>query len=97
MAIDTLEKINSAKKVIENSSHSYIQSLNVLSPFENAESLLGHLKGKTTIGVFGQFDAGKSTVLNVILGTDLLPARYQPATSVVNLLMHTSAEITKYD
>lgn len=86
----TLEKINSAKKVIENSSHSYIQSLNVLSPFENAESLLGHLKGKTTIGVFGQFDAGKSTVLNVILGTDLLPARYQPATSVVNLLMHTS-------
>ncbi|MGM0832450.1 MAG: dynamin family protein [Pseudomonadota bacterium] len=84
------KKIESAKLVIKESSHSYLKNLGTIEQLDTAETLLDQLKGKTTIGVFGHFDAGKSTVLNVILGQDLLPTKYQPATSVVNLLMHTS-------
>lgn len=43
---------------------------------------------KPRIGVFGQFDAGKSRMINVLLGGNRMPTSYQPATSVVCLLRH---------
>lgn len=43
---------------------------------------------KPRVGVFGQFDAGKSRLINVLLGGNRLPTGYQPATSVVCLLRH---------
>ena len=43
---------------------------------------------KPRVGVFGQFDAGKSRLINVLLGGSRLPTSYQPATSVVCLLRH---------
>ena len=43
---------------------------------------------KPRVGVFGQFDAGKSRLLNVLLGGNRLPTSYQPATSIVCLLRH---------
>lgn len=43
---------------------------------------------KPRIGTFGAFDAGKSRLLNVILGGNCLPTGYQPATSVVCLIRH---------
>lgn len=45
---------------------------------------------KPRIGTFGAFDAGKSRLLNVILGGNSLPTSYQPATSVVCLIRHFS-------
>lgn len=45
---------------------------------------------KPRIGVFGKFDAGKSRLINVLIGGDPLPTGYQPATSIVCLLRHTS-------
>ncbi|CDS47981.1 hypothetical protein [Polaromonas sp. CG9_12] len=45
---------------------------------------------KPKVGVFGQFDAGKSRLINVLLGGDRLPTGYQPATSVVCLLRHVN-------
>lgn len=49
---------------------------------------------KPRIGVFGQFDAGKSRLINVLLGGNRLPTGYQPATSVVCLLRHMSDKPT---
>lgn len=43
---------------------------------------------KPRVGVFGQFDAGKSRLINVLLGGNRLPTGYQPATSVVSLIRH---------
>lgn len=43
---------------------------------------------KPPIGFFGVFDAGKSTLINTIIDDDVLPAKYQPATSVISLIMH---------
>ena len=45
---------------------------------------------KPRVGVFGQFDAGKSRLINVLLGGSRLPTGYQPATSVVCLLRHVN-------
>lgn len=45
---------------------------------------------KPRLGVFGQFDSGKSTLINTILGGDSLPTGYQPATSVVSFIRHIS-------
>lgn len=49
---------------------------------------------KPRVGVFGQFDAGKSRLINVLLGGNRLPTGYQPATSVVCLLRHMSDKPT---
>jgi hypothetical protein len=49
--------------------------------------LTGHRR-KPIIAVRGLFDAGKSTVLNTILGAPILPVSYQPATSWVFFLRH---------
>jgi transcriptional regulator with XRE-family HTH domain len=49
---------------------------------------------KPRVGVFGQFDAGKSRLINVLLGGSRLPTSYQPATSIVCLLRHASEKPT---
>ncbi|MBM7456865.1 GTPase SAR1 family protein [Oceanisphaera litoralis] len=43
---------------------------------------------KPVIGFFGQFDAGKSTLVNSLTNDGILPTNYQPATCVINILMH---------
>jgi GTPase Era involved in 16S rRNA processing len=44
------------------------------------------------VAVLGQFKAGKSSLLNTLLGRDLLPVRAIPATSVVTAVRHGEAE-----
>lgn len=47
-----------------------------------------HAIRKPRIGVFGKFDAGKSRLLNSILGGSNMPTSYQPSTSIVCLVRH---------
>ncbi|UIJ38696.1 dynamin family protein [Desulfobaculum bizertense] len=57
---------------------------------KKAQEALTHIVRKPTIGLFGSFDSGKSTLINTILGMDIIPASYTPATNVINLILHTS-------
>ena len=43
---------------------------------------------KPRIGVFGRYDAGKSRLINTLIGGNRLPTRYQPSTSVLCLIRH---------
>jgi len=43
---------------------------------------------KPVIAVAGVFDTGKSTLLNTLMGRDVLPASYQPATRLATYVMH---------
>lgn len=43
---------------------------------------------KPRIGVFGGFDAGKSSLCNILLEGDYLPVGYQPMTSIACILRH---------
>lgn len=46
------------------------------------------LRRKPNVSLLGAFDAGKSTLVNWLLGNDSLPTRYQPATAVVTFVRH---------
>lgn len=83
-------KLNQAQSIIDAARDTYVGSLNLAESFSQSRSLLDSLQRKPVIGCFGHFDAGKSTLLNTIISDSVLPTKYQPATSVVNLLMHTS-------
>lgn len=50
---------------------------------EALQALRSRMEGQTfSVGVVGEFKRGKSTVINSLLGEDLLPADILPATAV---------------
>lgn len=51
---------------------------------------LGLAYGKPRLAVFGKFDSGKSTLLNTLIGDDVLPTGYQPVTSAVVYVRHVA-------
>lgn len=85
-----LSKVESIQEHISSFNHDYINSTSLLSQIEDISGLIKGLNRKPVIGFFGHFDAGKSTLLNTIIEDPILPAQYQPATCIVNLLMHKS-------
>lgn len=82
--------ISSVKDSIDCYNHEYIDSIGLKSKVEQLEAVVDGLNRKPVIGCFGHFDAGKSTLINTVINQSLLPTKYQPATCVVNLLMHES-------
>lgn len=87
-------RLNQAESIIDGAQDTYIGSLQLGEKFARSRALLDGLQRKPVIGCFGHFDAGKSTLLNTIISESVLPTKYQPATSVVNLLMHTAERPT---
>lgn len=68
-----------------------------LATFEHApESALRDLRGKIAMRTFdlvvaGQFNRGKTSVINALLGAELLPVGVVPLTSVVAVLSHADS------
>lgn len=87
---DTLSLVSQAQETLGRKNHEYLESLNLERYFEGARHELNLLNRKPIIGFFGPFDAGKSTLINTYLGQSVLPTSYQPATFVLNILMHES-------
>lgn len=82
--------ISKVKSSIEQYNHDYIDTKELVAKVEQLGELVDGLDRKPVIGFFGNFDAGKSTLINTVVDDSLLPVSYQPATCVVNLLMHES-------
>jgi len=56
---------------------------------DRAEERLGKLAAEEfNLAVFGQFKRGKSTLINALLGADLLPTAVVPLTSIVTVLRY---------
>ncbi|WP_299804975.1 hypothetical protein [uncultured Shewanella sp.] len=65
----------------------------LIESFNLAKNNLESLNRKPTIGMLGHYDSGKTSMINVIVGTEggiVLPEDYQPTTNILNLLMHES-------
>ncbi|MBI3949486.1 MAG: dynamin family protein [Acidobacteria bacterium] len=63
---------------------------------DRAEELLGKLAaGEFNLTVFGQFKRGKSTLINALLGVDILPTAVVPLTSIVTILRYGRAPAAK--
>lgn len=86
----SLVKLNEVTSILRNNTLDGVDTDSLLDVINNAGTSLRCLDRKPVIGVFGLFDAGKSTILNTLVGQESLPEKYQPATNVVNLLMHRS-------
>ena len=84
----TMNKVVEAKNMLKQFNHAYIDKTPLHARLDTAVSNLEGLKRKPVIGCFGHYDSGKSTLLNTLTDSDFLPVRYQPATSIVNLLVH---------
>ena len=50
---------------------------------EACETLAGSADAPLDVAVFGQFKSGKSSLLNAVLGADVLPVGVLPVTTVV--------------
>ena len=83
-----LDRVTRATRILTTHSSSYLQELNLENKLLSAKENLKGLYRKPVIGVFGHYDVGKTTVLNTILDSRILPESYQPATSIVNLIVH---------
>ncbi|MDO6620224.1 dynamin family protein [Pseudomonadota bacterium] len=83
-----LGQVIQAQGVLVSNPHPYIKSLKLEERLFTATEALKGLDRKPVIGFFGHYDSGKSTLINTIVAKELLPYGYQPATSIVNLLMH---------
>lgn len=44
---------------------------------------------KPLVGLSGRYDSGKSTLINELLGNDMLPTSYQPMTSLPVFILHS--------
>ena len=61
--------------------------------FPSIDDLLHHVRHlvrKPRIGIVGQFDSGKSRLINTLFGQEVLPTGYQPETSLICLVRHNS-------
>ena len=65
---------------------------NVTSPYlpELLVRRISAWKRKPIVVLAGRFDSGKTRIANALLGTDVLPSRYQPMTKVINFIRHSS-------
>ena len=83
-----LDKLAEVRSRIKDLTYGPLQPLKLDNSFDEVEIFLKSFKKKPVIGFFGHFDVGKSTLVNTIINQNALPARYTPATSLINLVAH---------
>lgn len=88
-AIQTAQdKVNAAKQFCEQVQDEVLVEFDLNNDFDALSSQLESCKSKPIIVAAGLFDSAKSTLNNTFIGANVLPEKFQPATSVVNLLCH---------
>ena len=85
---NAVEKVEAGEEILKSPACPYLATLGLDEPLLAAKDYLKNLDRKPIIGFFGHYDAGKSTLINTVIGQNVLPAKYAPATCVVNLLVH---------
>ena len=84
----TLGNVAEVRLIVKDLTYGPLRQLKLDDSFDEVEIFLRSLKKKPVIGFFGHFDVGKSTLVNTIIGQNVLPTRYTPTTSLVNLVVH---------
>lgn len=81
----TLKTLDQVKAVLSDLPHWYQKTLQ-LDNFQAFECNVKNMK--PIIGFFGSLSVGKSTLINTIVGKNILPTSPLPATKILNLLTH---------
>ncbi|NEX77230.1 dynamin family protein [Aeromonas rivipollensis] len=82
---------------LSQTNNAFIKSSNIADFIAELKDNLKDIHSKPILSAMGPSDAGKSTLLNYILGKELLPVKWQPATCLVTLLMHTQDKPTHFE
>lgn len=95
--IEGLEQMMLAKGVITEAKEGSQQTFDRTSTPKYIEVLKGELAKlenmELVIAVVGTMKAGKSTTINAIVGTEVLPNRNRPMTALPTLIRHTPGQI----
>ena len=83
-----LNRVAEVRSRVKDLTYGPLRQLKLENSFEEVEIFLKNSKKKPVIGFFGHFDVGKSTLVNTVINQNVLPARYTPATSLINLVAH---------
>ncbi|MGV8898716.1 MAG: dynamin family protein [Burkholderiaceae bacterium] len=84
------QQIEAILQKLGTTSNTLLNESNILNKIKKIRENLRNIQTKPIIAAMGPSDAGKSTLLNFILKDNLLPAKWQPTTCLVTLLMHKS-------
>ena len=82
---------------LSNTKNPFIKKSSIAKDISELKDNLKDIQAKPILSAMGPSDAGKSTLLNYILGSEILPAKWQPATCLVTLLMHVSDKPEFFD
>lgn len=82
MAINIMDKLEEAAKLLGSTEICKAELIKVRNLADKVE------KQRLTISVIGQFKRGKSTLVNAILGSEILPVGIVPVTSVVTAISY---------
>lgn len=89
---DTWSSVNETKHQILDYLSTGIQHLpddaECVNKSEELKKLVHHLFRKPKIGVIGHSDAGKSSLINALLGSDKMPASWTPTTYIAVFVKH---------
>ena len=83
-----LDRVAEVRSIVKDLTYGPLRQLKLDDSFDEVEIFLKSFKKKPVIGFFGHFDVGKSTLVNTVLNQTILPARYTPATSLINWVTH---------
>ena len=84
-----IQYLEKSISTLSNTSNPFIKNSSITKDISELKDNLKDIHAKPVLSAMGPSDAGKSTLLNYILGSEILPAKWQPATCLVTLLMHT--------
>lgn len=84
-----IQYLENSIATLSKTSNPFIKNSSITKDIAELKDNLKDIHAKPILSAMGPSDAGKSTLLNYILGSEILPAKWQPATCLVTLLMHT--------
>lgn len=89
---ETISKLRKAKDLLnsEESAREILMDRGTFSHIDSSIDMVNAIGSKPIIGFYGLFDSAKSTVINCLLGSQWMPEGYQPETSIVNIIAHTT-------
>lgn len=97
LEVSVLEKMMNESGVLTDCSSGETQTFDRTSALKHIEVLVGERKKldelEMVLAVVGTMKAGKSTSINAIVGTEVLPNRNRPMTALPTLIRHTLGQV----
>ncbi|MGK5082973.1 dynamin family protein [Bdellovibrionota bacterium FG-1] len=76
------------RRVVQNLSYTLRLDARLKEQYDGSQQLLADFDAPLMIAVLGEFNAGKSTFVNALVGKEILPMDILPATATINIIRY---------